>query len=624
MVEPSLSNLELPPLPSHPVLLWNTLKYLRLIQWVYRLKNQFQTIYHAGFSGRLRAGLNRRTPQQPMRRPQSIAVKWFHKTYDGQYGMFTVKDVLEKRFRFLNCEKKFNGPIRWKNPEFTYLWDFNLHYFEYLPPLFETSGAATERQKNVTTATDLLDDWIENNPCSSQPGWHPYTTSLRVVNWIKSFLIQNSLETNLRLRSLYMQVLFLERNIEGHLMVNHVWENARALIFAGVFFTGDDASRWYNKGIKILKRELSEELLSNGGHFERSPMYHALLTEGLLDLYAYLSANNINTEWLDAPLQGMCQWLNAIRCPDGWFPLFNDAAVGISASADEILINAERILGYHHAPELAPVRDCDGFHVLDGKAFFCIADGAPIGPDYNPGHAHADNLTFEAYYKNERLVVDPGTFHYEADPLRRWYRSSLSHNTVVINDMDQSEVWGGFRVARRSNPYYSVSWKNEELLIFHGIYKNCLDIALNISHERLLIVRPAEFILVWDTITAHDGIKAHSYCQFGPDWKINMCGSQNYFNLHHCNGNDLFCLNICQGVKLDHFQANYAPEFGHSQAVERVRFSTVANKRAEFGYMITVNPPDKLDNFSVHKTENIFTFSLKGSTFELKLKESLS
>lgn len=612
-------------MPTQRILVWNTLRHLRPIQWQYRLKNQLQAAYYRGFPDRVRASLNRRVPEQPRTRSQTAPVKWFRRTHDGRHGMFTIDDLLEKKFRFLNCEKAFKGPITWKNPEFTYLWDFNLHYFEYLPPLVEMLNSDVRRHAQTEAmVAELLDGWIEENQCPGQPAWHPYTTSLRIVNWIKAFSTQDKLTTPLRLSSLYAQALFLERNIEGHLMVNHIWENARALIFAGIFFEGTDAARWLEKGSRILKRELVEELLPHGGHFERSPMYHTLLTEGLLDAYAYLTANGLDTGWLTMPLRKMCEWMFSIRCPDGWFPLFNDAVFGISASADDVLSDAERIIGFRGLSNLVSARDCDGCHILDGGVFFCAVDGAPIGPDYNPGHAHADNLTFEAYYKGERLVVDSGIYHYDADDVRRWYRSSVSHNTVVINDVDQSEVWGGFRVGRRSHPLYSASWESGGLLIFHGIYKNCVAIAQNIVHERIIVVDPSEFVLVWDTITARQGVRAQSYCQFAPDWSVNEENSRLYLNLHHKNGSGLFCVRVGDGVAQDRLQGYYAPEFGLCRPVERVRFSARGNGRVEMGYMMTVVPPAELGDISAHRNGNVLTFFLKGSMHGVRLRELIS
>ena len=64
---------------------------------------------------------------------------------------------------------------------------------------------------------------------------------------------------------------------------------AKALAFAGVFFEGPEAAHWRKRGLVLLERERAEQVLADGGHFERSPMYHAIVASDLLDLAALAS-----------------------------------------------------------------------------------------------------------------------------------------------------------------------------------------------------------------------------------------------------------------------------------------------------------------------------------------------
>ena len=81
-----------------------------------------------------------------------------------------------------------------------------------------------------------------------------------------------------------MQVRFLRKRLEIHLLGNHLFANAKALVFAGLYFTGNEADEWLGKGLAILEREVPEQVLRDGGHFERSPMHHGIILEDLLDL----------------------------------------------------------------------------------------------------------------------------------------------------------------------------------------------------------------------------------------------------------------------------------------------------------------------------------------------------
>src|SRR5690606_37317091 len=84
--------------------------------------------------------------------------------------------------------------------------------------------------------------------------------------------------------SLAVQVRWLRRCLEIHLLGNHLIANAKALVFAGLYFSGPEAHRWLATGLRILEREIAEQILPDGGQFERSTMYHALAYEDMLDL----------------------------------------------------------------------------------------------------------------------------------------------------------------------------------------------------------------------------------------------------------------------------------------------------------------------------------------------------
>jgi uncharacterized heparinase superfamily protein len=96
--------------------------------------------------------------------------------------------------------------------------------------------------------------------------------------------------------------------------------------------------------------------------------------------------------------------------------------------------------------------ESSGYVRLAAKNATAILDTAPIGPDYLPGHAHADTLSFELSVYGQRVIVDTATSTYAIGDERQRQRSTAAHNTVVIDGQDSSEVWSGFRVARRAYP----------------------------------------------------------------------------------------------------------------------------------------------------------------------------
>jgi uncharacterized heparinase superfamily protein len=123
-------------------------------------------------------------------------------------------------------------------------------------------------------------------------------------------------------------------------LANHIFKNAKALVFSGLFFKSHDADRWLSKGLCLLARELDEQILADGGHFERSPMYHSMILEDCLDLLNVFHARN---EWrlknfserLRTTTRKMVRFLIELTHPDGEIALFNDSAFGIEAQPSD-------------------------------------------------------------------------------------------------------------------------------------------------------------------------------------------------------------------------------------------------------------------------------------------------
>ncbi|MDB4251138.1 heparinase II/III family protein [Amylibacter sp.] len=333
------------------------------------------------------------------------------------------------------------------------LWRYNLHYFDDLNA--QDSIARIEWQRV------LLLRWVRENPPAVGTGWEPYPTSLRIVNWVKWAMAGNTLPSEC-LGSLAVQARWLSQRLELHLRGNHLFANAKALVFSGLFFDGPEAETWMKKGMRILALEVPEQILSDGGQFERSTMYHALALEDMLDLCNVTAAfadavppywRTTVEDWYSY-IGPMRDWLTAMCHPDGEISLFNDAAFGIAPAPVELQRYVDDLglvttigaqMGVIHLAQSGYVR-------VAQDEMVALLDVAPIGPDYLLGHAHADTLSFELSVFGQRVLVNSGTSCYGLSPERLRQRETAAHNTVVVDEQNSSEVWSGFRVARRARP----------------------------------------------------------------------------------------------------------------------------------------------------------------------------
>lgn len=418
---------------------WHTLRYLRPRQFWGRVASKLQT------SG---SGIVSQAESPPLR---PTAGAWQAPARREPCLLSPV------RCRFLNSIRDVEGPLDWDRPQWPLLWRYNLHYFDDLN--------ARDSRLRWHWHEQLLTRWIAENRRTDGTAFAPYPTSLRIVNWIKWFFERKEagvVPSQAMLDSLAAQAGCLSRRIEYHLLGNHLMSNAKALIFVGAFFEGPQALRWLATGCEIAQAELQEQILKDGGHFERSPMYHALALEDLLDI-----CNLTDTYGPKAPPQllslrdaartriaPMLRWLSLMCHPDGGLSLFNDSADGIAPSLVELNAYARR-LGFgitDSFPDGVLVLADSGYVRCQRDDVLAILDCARIGPDYLPGHAHADTLSFEYSFDGQRCLVNSGTSIYEAGERRSFERSTAAHNAVSVDGQDSSEVWASFRVARRAYP----------------------------------------------------------------------------------------------------------------------------------------------------------------------------
>jgi len=138
--------------------------------------------------------------------------------------------------------------------------------------------------------------------------------------------------------------------------------------------------------------------------------------------------------------------------PDGEISFFNDAAFSVAPSVAELDSYFQRLqMESPKSPDkkLFFLKDSGYVRAKNGSAV-AILDVAKIGPDYLPGHGHADTLSFELSIGVQRVIVNSGTSCYGSSTERLKQRGTLSHNTVTVDGENSSEVWGGFRVAQRA------------------------------------------------------------------------------------------------------------------------------------------------------------------------------
>ncbi len=421
------------------------------------------------------------------------------------------------RVCFFNEEGTIHSPFDWNQSLKTKLWLYHLHYLDELNSVCNES-----KEKELGT---WIEKWIKDNPPTMGNGWEPYPLSLRLINLIKWYRFKERPLASSILRSMYLQAQALEKQVEYHIRANHLFVNGKALVFIGAFFNDRRGDQWLERGLYLLDQEFKEQFLEDGGHFERSPMYHASLLWDICDLIHLADCTQIDalkqrrSTWQAYLLKGMA-WLNAMCHPDGDISFFNDAALDMAPTLSElnkyvaclgIAVNTEAKSEVEHLKQ-------SGYIVVHNNLCKAILDVAPIAPDYQPGHAHADTLSFELSLFGKRFLVNSGTSQYHEGHLRMWQRGTSAHNTVCINDMDSSEVWSSFRVARRAKPKDLTIQQNENELLIRCAHDGYVRLPGRNLHRRSWIFLEKRLIILDEIEGVFDDAKAYFY--FHPEIKL--------------------------------------------------------------------------------------------------------
>lgn len=423
-----------------PLLYWHTLRHIQPSQIAWRILRRLQRPLDRLAALLPGPAVPARFAPEPLRGLRALLEE------AARSGLMPAPDALEsirkQEFRFLNLTAP-PGKIPWHDRRLPRLWRYQLHGFRFLGAV-AVANTVEPYLGDRDRALHWMRDWVKSNPAGAPDAWDAHPLADRLLHWAMAEAVFDLRDDALR-ASFARQARWLERHLEWDLRANHLLKNVCALAAAGCLL-GDNALR--AKGVRLMLEQFREQVLPDGGHCERSPMYHAFaLWDGLV-LLALLGDTPEAAELQDI-LSGMALFLDGVAHPDGDIPLFNDAALGEAPPARPLALLSLAWCGEQPSPAtVSPAFAESGFYALDNPAGRMLLKAAPV-PECQPGHAHGDPLSFELSIGQTRMLVDGGCHGYAESPLRGYCRSLSAHNTARVNGAEPMEAWSVFRVARR-------------------------------------------------------------------------------------------------------------------------------------------------------------------------------
>jgi len=416
---------------------------------------------------------------------------------------------LEGRVHGLGLDVPWSGDWTMKGP--SPLWRYHLLYHDHLADLAwlahtEADGPA------LRALVDALDGFARAWGRGGTPAWDAYPVSVRLVNWMRILAwcgTRLPAETRWALEhGVGVHALHLARNLEWHLDANHLLRDAWAIALARLVVEPGGLPD------RLFERILAEQVLADGWHEERSPMYHARAVRDAIELADASAAAGLPLDAATrARIASMTDALPWMLRADGSLWALNDTAQDLGVALGPLVARATSAAdgGRHFDDALATV-------LVDGATGdrLRIDRGGPA-PAHQPAHAHAGALAVEWDVGGVPCLVDRGVSGYDGDPWRAWLRSTAAHNTVVVGGRDQSEMWATFRVGGRAVVRTDA---REDSAGAFSIRMRCAGWASRNAEHAREVRREGRRLTIEDRVAGAGGMSLEGFLHLHPAWEV--------------------------------------------------------------------------------------------------------
>jgi hypothetical protein len=443
------------------------------------------------------------------------------------------------------------------------IWELNRHqYWLSLGRAFSLTGDSRYRDAFIAHASSWM---VQNRPLDGINWASMLELGLRAISWLWALHLfsvagtkgdrenAESPWTVDLLLGLDRQLTLVENHLSRYFSPNtHLLGEALALYVAGRTLGGFVRARsWESTGRTVLLHEATRQINEDGGHAERSTHYHRYTLDFyLLALAIARRTNDPATPAFARAAERLARVARTFADDNGRFPPIGDEDGGalfpicgrdVADLSDSLQIGATLV----GAPELAagaPAEEAvwmtgtsdhrprsawrsaglpqTGYYVSRfGRGDHLIVDAGRHG-FLNGGHAHADALSLTLTVRAHPLLIDPGTGCYTIDRhVRDRFRSTLMHNTVMVDGRSQSTPAGPFhwRTAAHACAHMwraSAGWD-----YFEGSHDGYAPLV----HHRTILSRPGSWFVI-DRLLGDGAHRADVHWHFAPDWRVTPDG----------------------------------------------------------------------------------------------------
>ena len=410
--------------------------------------------------------------------------------------------------------------INYRDPEIAgnvkNIWEKNRHH--HLSVL-AAAYAVTREDRYAEEAARQLASWVRHNPFLRGVNWtSSLEAGIRLIAWVW-------IERLVRGTSQH-EALFGDRGLMWPAIYRHQWlirryhscgssannhligELAGLFIAATVWPYFPESAAWRDFARDQLEIEIVRQTFPDGLNREQAFSYHLFALDFFL-----LAMSEADRKGQPVPLscrdavQRMVSAIAVLRDCKGHLPRYGDGDEGKALDVGPLRAALDCPAWEAMLPAEAPE---DGDYAFPDAGYYvcakgrgtprervCIVDAGPLGYLSIAAHGHADALSFTLNIGGDPVIVDPGTGSYHADPASRaYFRSTRAHNTVTVDELDQSEPGGVFLWTHHAHARL-LQWGDDRVVAEHDGYRRLSDPvlhrrAVNCSNDSLVVVDELE------------------------------------------------------------------------------------------------------------------------------------
>jgi uncharacterized heparinase superfamily protein len=339
--------------------------------------------------------------------------------------------------RLLRGELELGGGVRalrpgaWGESAGSPVVDAMAHGFTWLRDL-RALGTDAARLR----ARALVSEWV-GGPSNEALAHRPDVAGARITAWLGHYDFFAATADDVFRQRLMARLVSDARSLSAALPAEELDARGltalKGLIAAAVALP--EHAGFLTRALRFLPQEITRQVLPDGCHVERSPAAQLAALQDLTEIRALLQAAQAAPPTaLAGAIDRMAPALRVMRHGDGGLALFNGSKEESSSLIDIALTQAGR--GGRGPSSLKD----GGFQRLQAGRSVVLVDCGVPPPAGIDRLTHAGTLSMEMSVGRERLIVNCGAFPAGSGQWRDAMRATAAHSTLVIADMNSSEL----------------------------------------------------------------------------------------------------------------------------------------------------------------------------------------